>query len=78
MWRLTGLVFGLLAYGALWLTELAGAHVLLAPLIVFPVLLFLVAGGNWLQHWLGIERPSPTFSAPARPEERDAADTEKP
>ena len=78
IWRLTGLAFGLVAYGIAWLAVVAGARVLVAPLIVIPVLVVLVAGGNWLQQWLGIERPSPKFTEPAPGDEHESTDTEQP
>jgi hypothetical protein len=76
IWRNTGLACCLVGYGVAWLAEVAGARALLAPLVVIPVLLVLLAGGNWLQHWLGIERPSPTFSEPAPRDEHEPTDTE--
>ena len=76
IWRNTGLACCLVGYGVAWLAEVAGARALLAPLVVIPVLLVLLAGGNWLQHWLGIERPSPKFSEPAPRDEHEPTDTE--
>jgi len=76
IWRNTGLACCLVGYGVAWLAEVAGARALLAPLVVIPVLLVLLAGGNWLQHWLGIERPSPKFSEPAPCDEHESTDTE--
>jgi hypothetical protein len=61
-----------------WLAEVAGARVLMAPLIVIPVLVVLIAGGNWLQQWLGIERPSPKFTVPAPRDEHEPRDAEQP
>jgi hypothetical protein len=61
-----------------WLAEVAGARVLLGPLVVIPVLVVLIAGGNWLQHWLGVERPSPKFTQPAPQKERGPTDAEQP
>ena len=78
IWRLTGLAFCLVAYGVAWLVEVAGARVLLAPLLVVPVLVVLIAGGNWLQQWLGIERPSPKFSQPVSREDHDASEGKQP
>ena len=54
----------------------AGATSLEGVLITIPVIAVLVAGGNWLQHWLGIQRRSPQFSRPSRdaePRRRDGA-----
>ncbi|HUD68612.1 MAG TPA: hypothetical protein VMQ40_00070 [Acidimicrobiales bacterium] len=76
IWRNTGLACCLVGYGVGWLAEVAGARALLAPLVVIPVLLVLLAGGNWLQHWLGIERASPKFSEPAPRDEHESTDTE--
>jgi hypothetical protein len=78
IWRITGLACCLVGYGVAWLAEVAGARVLLGPLVVVPVLVVLIAGGNWLQHWLGVERPSPKFTQPAPREERGPTDAEQP
>jgi hypothetical protein len=77
-WRITGAVCCLAAYGVGWLAEVAGAHALLAPLVVVPALIVLIAGGNWLQQWLGIERPSPSFTQPERADEAPSPDAERP
>lgn len=78
IWRTTGLVCCLVGYGVAWLAEVAGARALLAPLVIIPVLVFLIAGGNWLQQWLGIDRPSPKFTQPAPPDERESPDAKRP
>jgi hypothetical protein len=65
-WRLTGLALGAVAYAGLFVVALAGSRALADVLIALPVLVFLVAGGNYLQHWLGIRRPSPRFAPPPR------------
>jgi hypothetical protein len=61
-WRLTGLAVGLLFYALAWTAVIAA----------------LVAGGNWLQHWLGIERPSPKFTEPVPSEPREPSEPEQP
>jgi hypothetical protein len=76
-WRVTGVACILVAYGVAWVAEVAGAHVLLAPLVVVPALVVLIAGGNWLQQWLGIDRPSPRYTERARPDEHESPDAER-
>lgn len=70
-WRLVGVGLALFFYAALWVCVLAGARSLVAPLVVFPVIVLLIAGGNWLQHWLGIERRAQQFSRPGTDAEPD-------
>jgi hypothetical protein len=65
-WRIVGAALCLAAYGFGWVLVVAGAKVLIGPLVVVPVLVFLIAAGNWLQHWLGITRPAPKFRTPER------------
>ena len=72
-WRLAGLTIAAAFYALLWLAVVAGARGLVAPLLVVSVIAFLVAGGNWLQQWLGIERPSPKFAERAHDEEDGSA-----
>ena len=64
-WRLVGLVLALCFYALLWLVVVAGGTALVAPLIVVPVIALLVAGGNWLQHWLGITHSPPQYAEPS-------------
>jgi hypothetical protein len=77
-WRLVGVALGLLVYGLLLIVATGPAHgvrqseeqaALLGLLITVPVLVLLVAGGNWLQHWLGIHRRPPQFAEPPREDE---------
>ncbi len=68
-WRLTGAVLGVLAYAFLVVVAIAGASPLAQALIALPVIAALIAGGNYLQQWLGITRPAPKFARPARKED---------
>ena len=52
-------------YAGLWVLVAAGATSLEGVLVTFPVIAVLIAGGNWLQHWLGIQRRAPQFSGRA-------------
>jgi hypothetical protein len=61
-WRLVGTALALAFYAGLWVLVAAGATSLEGVLITFPVIVALIAGGNWLQHWLGIQRRAPQFS----------------
>jgi hypothetical protein len=68
-WRLVGLALCVLAYGLVWIAVVAGATPMLGILVTIPALLVLIAGGNWLQSWLGIKRRPPQFARPAREDE---------
>jgi hypothetical protein len=70
-WRLVGCALGLLFYAGLWLCVVAGATGLEGALITIPAIVALVAGGNWLQHWLGVQRRAPQFSRPGGDPDRD-------
>jgi protein-S-isoprenylcysteine O-methyltransferase Ste14 len=70
-WRLVGVAVVALFYVGLWVSVAAGASWLEAPLITIPVLVLLIAGGNWLQHWLGVLRRAPQFSRPGSAEGDD-------
>ena len=70
-WRLVGAALGLVFYAGLWVLVAAGAANLEGVLITFPVIVLLIAGGNWLQHWLGISRRAPQFSRPSSDAEPD-------
>jgi hypothetical protein len=70
-WRLVGLALGLCFYAALWVGVAAGATGLEGVLITVPVLVLLIAGGNWLQHWLGVQRRPPQFARPGTGERHD-------
>jgi hypothetical protein len=72
-WRLVGVALGLAFYAGLWVCVAAGATGLRGLLITVPVLVLLVAGGNWLQHGLGIRRRAPQFSQPPADAEPDDA-----
>jgi hypothetical protein len=63
-WRLVGIAIGALFYLGLWVCVAAGATGLEGLLVTIPVLVVLIAGGNWLQHWLGVQRRAPQFSRP--------------
>ncbi len=69
--RLGGAALALAFYAGLWVLVAAGASSLEGVLITLPVIVALIAGGNWLQHWLGIERRAPQFSGPAGDAEHD-------
>jgi len=71
-WRLVGVAIVGLFYLGLWMSVTAGATWLEGPLITIPVLVLLIAGGNWLQHWLGVQRRPPQFSSPGPDEDGDA------
>lgn len=77
-WRLIGLAILFLFYALAWLEVTAGARVLVGPLVVVPVIVILVAAGNWLQSWLGIDRPSPKFTEREHHDETSAPDAERP
>jgi hypothetical protein len=68
-WRLVGLALGFLTYLGLWVVAIAGSPALAAVLITLPVLVFLIAAGNGLQHWLGISHRAPQFARPVRPDD---------
>ncbi len=70
-WRLVGVALALAFYAALWVLVGGGAASLESVVITFPVIVALIAGGNWLQHWLGIERRAPQFSGPPRDDDDD-------
>ena len=72
-WRLAGIAIGALFYVGLWLAVAAGATWLEDVLVTIPALVLLIAGGNWLQHWLGVQRRAPQFSRPGADAERDDA-----
>ena len=74
-WRLTALGVGFVLYTLAWVAALEGSTALLAVLVTSTVLVVFIAGGNWLQHWLGIRRRPPQF---ARPDIRaDAGDDDE-
>jgi 4-hydroxybenzoate polyprenyltransferase len=55
-WRITAAVVGLLIYVPLWILALNGASGLI-PLLVIPVVLvIMIAAGNGLNSYLGIDR----------------------
>ena len=70
-WRLVGAALVLAFYAGLWVCVAAGATGLRGVLITVPVLALLVAGGNWLQHGIGIQHRAPQFSRPTADNERD-------
>lgn len=65
-WRLVGVVVGVLAYAGAWVLVAAGATSLEPLLVTFPIIVVLIAAGNYLQHWLGITRRPPRFAEPDR------------
>ena len=72
-WRVTGAVLLFVVYVGTWFVAVAGASWLFAPLVLVPVFVVLIAGGNWLQQWLGITRPPPKFARPAREDPDEGA-----
>ena len=63
-WRALGVAPGVLVYAGLWAIVAAGATALAVPLILVPVLLVLIGGGNLLSGWLGVQRKAPQFNRP--------------
>ena len=68
-WRIVGGVLALCIYGLFVLGAIAGARGFAAIVVTIPVLVVLIAGGNALQHWLGIKRRSPQYAERRRDEE---------
>jgi hypothetical protein len=68
-WRIVGGVLALFVYGLLVLGAIAGAPDFAAVVVTIPVLVFLIAAGNGLQHWLGIKRRSPQYAERVRDDE---------
>jgi hypothetical protein len=60
-WVRVGKVLGLVAAILVLFVVAVGNSPLRAPVIALAALVVLVAGGNWLNDWLGIRRRSPTF-----------------
>jgi hypothetical protein len=60
-WTRGTLIFGLFFYIFLWLLFIKGASTLLPLLVVPPVLVVLVGGGNFIEHVLGIRHRAPKF-----------------
>lgn len=60
-WTRGTLIFGFFLYIFLWLLFFNGASTLLPLLVIPPVLIVLVGGGNFLDHFLGIRRRPPKF-----------------
>lgn len=54
-WTRATLIVGALAYAALWVLALAGASALIEPLVIPLVLGVLVAGGVWLNRFVGVQ-----------------------
>ena len=67
-----GIVLGAAAVILVLVTVAAGDSTLRAPVIAFVALVLLVAGGNWLNDYLGIKRRPQEFNRPDRP--RDGED----
>jgi len=55
------IVVGGVLYVGLWVLALAGARSLIEPLAIPLVLVVLVAGGNWLSHYMGLPARSQRF-----------------
>jgi len=72
-WRLVGVALAVAFYAVLWVCVAAGETGLRGALITVPVLVLLIAGGNWLQHGIGIERRAPQFSRRSVDREREDA-----
>mgnify|MGYP006270267493 FL=1 len=60
-WTRGTLIFGLFLYIFLWLLFINGASTLLPLLVIPPVLVVLVGGGNFIEHVLGIRHRAPKF-----------------
>jgi uncharacterized protein (DUF2062 family) len=64
MWTKLTIVVGIALYVGLWVIAANGATSLVGPLAVPPILLVLVAGGNWLGHFMGVSSKPPKFKQP--------------
>jgi hypothetical protein len=60
-WTRGALIFGFLLYIFLWILFFAGASAFLPLLVIPPVLVVLVGGGNFLDQFLGIKHRAPKF-----------------
>jgi|GEM_PF-857769 len=65
-WTRVGLIGGVVFFAFILVVIAAGNSPLQAPLIALVALLVLVAGGNWLNSWLGIKRKAQEFNRPDR------------
>jgi hypothetical protein len=71
-WTRVGIVGGVLVLALVIFLVALGSTALRAPLIALVALVVLVAGGNWLNDWLGIKRKPQQFNRPDRtPKEPD-------
>lgn len=60
-WTKGSLIFGVILYVFLWLLYLHGARNLLPLLVIPPVLVVLVGGGNFIDYVMGIRHRAPRF-----------------
>jgi hypothetical protein len=63
-WRIVGIVGGVILLIIGILASTLGSSPLRAPMIAVAALLILVAGGNLLNNWMGIERKAQEFNRP--------------
>ena len=71
-WTRVGIVGGVLVLALVIFLVVLGSTALRAPLIALVALAVLVAGGNWLNDWMGIKRTPQEFKRPDRtPKEPD-------
>jgi hypothetical protein len=63
-WRIIGLVGGALLLVLAYFVIAAGNQGLADLLLVAFALVVLVAGGNWLNDWMGIKRKAQEFNRP--------------
>jgi hypothetical protein len=63
-WRIVGIVGGVILLIIGILASILGSSPLRAPMLAVAVLLILVAGGNLLNSWMGIERKAQEFNRP--------------
>jgi len=63
-WRIVGIVGGVILLIIGILASVLGSSPLRAPMLAVAVLLILVAGGNLLNSWMGIERKAQEFNRP--------------
>jgi hypothetical protein len=55
------IVVGVLIYVFLLILAFNGATILLEPLLIPLILVVMVAGGNWLSHYMGLPSRSQKF-----------------
>jgi len=65
-WRIVGIVGGVILLIIGIVAASLGSSPLRAPMIAIAALVILVAGGNLLNDWMGIERKPQEFNRPDR------------